>query len=160
MHLFEGFVLTIVFMMAHVVEGLQCPVPDEKGNLDTSWAVHQLNTTANFAIDNPYVNFFCGGLNFQIDGVDHLQLTKYVAPSGHYDYHIDGNGYTEGNSKVRKISMTCLLNDDFEGGDFNFRISKEYTVSMKQGDIIFFPSYFPHKVTPGEIQLSVPILQS
>ena len=38
--------------------------------------------------------------------------------------------------------------EDFEGGDFNFRISREYTVSMKQGDVIFFPSYFPHKVTP------------
>ena len=88
------------------------------------------------------------GLNFQIDGIDHLQLTKYSAPSGHYNYHIDGNGYTEVNSKVRKLSMSCLLNDDFEGGDFNFRISKEYTVTMKQGDVLFFPSYFPHRVTP------------
>ena len=88
------------------------------------------------------------GLNFQIDGVDHLQLTKYSAPSGHYNYHIDGNGYTESNSKVRKLSMTCLLNDDFEGGDFNFRISEEYSVKMEQGDVLFFPSYFPHRVTP------------
>ena len=88
------------------------------------------------------------GLNFQIDGVDHLQLTKYVAPSGYYNYHIDGNGYTQVNSKARKISMTCLLNDDFEGGDLSFYVTNEYTVPMKQGDLIFFPSYLLHKVTP------------
>lgn len=107
---------------------------------DTNWKdffwryMHQMNMES--------------GLNFHIDGVDHLQLTKYVAPAGHYDYHIDGNGFTEVNSRCRKISMTCLLNDDFEGGEFYFRIATEFTVPMKKGDLIFFPSYFPHTVTP------------
>ena len=47
-------------------------------------------------------------------------MTKYVAPDGHYDFHQDGNGYTRENinDSVRKLSMSCLLNDanDFDGG--------------------------------------------
>lgn len=66
-HYLEGFTLAIVFMLAHVVEEARFPVPDEVGNIDRAWAVHQMYTTANFAIDNPVICFFCGGLNFQVE---------------------------------------------------------------------------------------------
>ncbi|MCH8902568.1 MAG: acyl-CoA desaturase [Bacteroidetes bacterium] len=67
MHAFGGFTLAIVFMLAHVVEGPEFPEPDDKGIIHKAWAVHQMETTANFARNNPVVNFFCGGLNFQIE---------------------------------------------------------------------------------------------
>ena len=49
MHLAEGFVLGLVFQLAHVVEGMDFPQPNEEGKLKDSWAVHQLKTTANFS---------------------------------------------------------------------------------------------------------------
>lgn len=66
-HLVEGATLSIVFQLAHVVEGAHFPEPDEKGLLADNWAVHQMYTTADFAQKNPFVNFVFGGLNFQIE---------------------------------------------------------------------------------------------
>ncbi|MBI1344465.1 MAG: acyl-CoA desaturase [Terrimonas sp.] len=66
--LFAGFVLSIVFQLAHTVEDTSFPVPDLLTNkLDDEWAVHQLKTTANFATKNKWVSWFVGGLNFQIE---------------------------------------------------------------------------------------------
>ena len=67
MHLAEGFVLGLVFQLAHVVEGTEFPLTNHEGNIEEAWAAHQMRTTANFAIDNPVVNFFCGGLNMQVE---------------------------------------------------------------------------------------------
>ncbi len=67
MHFFEGFLLTIIFVMAHVVEGTHFPVPNIEGEIENNWAVHQLYTTANFARHNKLLNFIAGGLNFQIE---------------------------------------------------------------------------------------------
>ncbi|MET0392391.1 MAG: acyl-CoA desaturase, partial [Chitinophagaceae bacterium] len=66
--LFAGFVLSIVFQLAHTVEHTHFPVPDETtGKLEDEWAVHQLKTTANFATKNKLVSWLVGGLNFQIE---------------------------------------------------------------------------------------------
>lgn len=67
MHMAEGLTLGLVFQLAHVVEGLEYPEPDETGTVEESWAVHQMYTTADFARNNPLVTFLCGGLNFQIE---------------------------------------------------------------------------------------------
>lgn len=67
MHLVEGLVLGLVFQLAHVVEGTTFPIPDEKGNIQDAWAVHQLHTTANFAPQSALAAFMCGGLNRQIE---------------------------------------------------------------------------------------------
>lgn len=66
--LFAGFVLSIVFQLAHTVEHTHFPVPNEAtGKLEDEWAVHQLKTTANFATRNKLVSWLVGGLNFQIE---------------------------------------------------------------------------------------------
>jgi linoleoyl-CoA desaturase len=63
-----GFVLSIVFQLAHTVEHTSFPQPDvETGRLEDEWAVHQLKTTANFATNNKLVSWLVGGLNFQIE---------------------------------------------------------------------------------------------
>jgi linoleoyl-CoA desaturase len=67
MHVFEGLALALMFSLAHLVEEATFPVPDEKGRIENIWAIHQLQTTANFCIDNPLINFFTGGLNFQVE---------------------------------------------------------------------------------------------
>lgn len=67
MHLAEGLVLGLVFQLAHVVEGIQFPEPGTEGQMDNCWAVHQMNTTANFSRKSFMAKFLCGGLNFQIE---------------------------------------------------------------------------------------------
>lgn len=67
MHWVTGFVLGTIFQMAHVVEGVIQPLPNEAGMIDKDWAVHELETTANFARNNRFLNWYIGGLNFQIE---------------------------------------------------------------------------------------------
>ena len=66
--LFAGFVLSIVFQLAHTVEHTHFPAMNvETGKMEDEWAVHQLKTTANFATRNKVISWLVGGLNFQID---------------------------------------------------------------------------------------------
>lgn len=67
MGLTAGFVLSIVFQLAHTVEHTHFPMPDDAGKMDDEWAIHQLKTTANFATNNKLVSWFVGGLNFQVE---------------------------------------------------------------------------------------------
>ena len=66
--LVAGFVLSIVFQLAHTVEHTHFPMPDEHtGRIEDEWAIHQLKTTANFAPRNKFISWLVGGLNFQIE---------------------------------------------------------------------------------------------
>jgi linoleoyl-CoA desaturase len=67
MHFTAGVILTVVFQLAHVVENTEHPVPSDEGNIENSWAIHQLHTTANFAKSNKFLSWYIGGLNFQIE---------------------------------------------------------------------------------------------
>lgn len=67
MHLTAGLILSLVFQMAHIVEGAHQPMPNQEGNIENAWAVHQLQTTANFSRNSRFLNWFIGGLNFQIE---------------------------------------------------------------------------------------------
>jgi linoleoyl-CoA desaturase len=62
-----GLVLSVVFQLAHTVEETAYPVPNESNDMESEWAVHQIQTTANFATHNKVVSWFVGGLNFQIE---------------------------------------------------------------------------------------------
>lgn len=63
-----GFVISIVFQLAHTVEHTHFPVANETtGRFEDEWAVHQLKTTANFAPHNKLISWFVGGLNYQIE---------------------------------------------------------------------------------------------
>ncbi|HOZ84183.1 MAG TPA: acyl-CoA desaturase [Niabella sp.] len=65
---FAGFVLSIVFQLAHTVEDTAFPVPDVTTNkVEDEWAIHQLKTTANFATKSRLACWFMGGLNFQVE---------------------------------------------------------------------------------------------
>jgi linoleoyl-CoA desaturase len=81
MHYTAGVILSVVFQLAHVVENTENPLPDENGNMDNVFAVHQLRTTANFARRNWFVSFFVGGLNYQIEhhifpNISHVHYPK------------------------------------------------------------------------------------
>jgi len=67
LHLTTGFILSVTFQLAHVVEETNQYIPDEKNQIESAWAVHQLNTTANFAKKSKILNWYLGGLNFQVE---------------------------------------------------------------------------------------------
>ncbi len=63
-----GVSISIVFQLAHVVEGTEF---HSARNQDTSakqeWAIHQIESTANFATHSKPLHWLLGGLNFQIE---------------------------------------------------------------------------------------------
>jgi linoleoyl-CoA desaturase len=66
--MFAGFVLSIVFQLAHTVEDTHFPLADPAtGKMEDEWAIHQLKTTANFATKNKLISWWVGGLNFQVE---------------------------------------------------------------------------------------------
>jgi linoleoyl-CoA desaturase len=67
MHLTAGAILGVVFQLAHVVEETEHPSPEPDGTMDTAWMVHQMETTSNFAMSNPILSWYVGGLNFQVE---------------------------------------------------------------------------------------------
>jgi len=67
LQLMKGFVIGLVFQLAHVVEGTEFPEPNEDGNIEEAWAIHQMQTTANFSRTSWLASFLCGGLNMQIE---------------------------------------------------------------------------------------------
>jgi linoleoyl-CoA desaturase len=67
MHYIGGFILAIIFQPAHVIDGTEYPLPDDDGKMENSWAIHQLLTTTNFANNNRVLNWYVGGLNFQVE---------------------------------------------------------------------------------------------
>jgi linoleoyl-CoA desaturase len=63
-----GLAISIVFQLAHTVEHTEFPMPTEiTGKIENEWAIHQINTTANFATKNKTISWLLGGLNFQIE---------------------------------------------------------------------------------------------
>ena len=66
-HFIAGVTLGAVFQPAHVVPECEYPLPDENLSIEGNWAIHQLQTTADFAQENPIINWYVGGLNFQIE---------------------------------------------------------------------------------------------
>ena len=55
------------FQSAHVLEKTEFYKAKEDGSVENNWAIHQLNTTANFAQDNRLFSWMIGGLNFQVE---------------------------------------------------------------------------------------------
>mgnify|MGYP006078884707 FL=1 len=95
------------------------------------------------------------GWDFEISAAEDYQISKYEV-GDFYSTHMDclGTNSTKWiqndnsilHNKTRKISMSLILNDDYEGGELIlFDVGP-----MKQevGTMIFFPSFLPHEVTP------------
>lgn len=67
-HVVLGFTMTMVFQLAHIVEDNSFPCPDQDtGEVDNEWAIHQVETTANFSPKSRVAAWYCGGLNYQIE---------------------------------------------------------------------------------------------
>ncbi|MDZ4823981.1 MAG: acyl-CoA desaturase [Flavobacteriales bacterium] len=63
-----GTMIAVVFQLAHIVEETHFHDPaGQHQKLETEWAVHQIQTSSNFATHNKFVHWFTGGLNHQVE---------------------------------------------------------------------------------------------
>lgn len=63
-----GVVVSVVFQLAHCVEEAEFPLPQEdSSSMENAWAIHQVETTVDFARRSRLESWLLGGLNFQIE---------------------------------------------------------------------------------------------
>ncbi len=67
LHAVAGFGLSTIFQLAHVMEVAEFPEPSADRKMENSWAIHQLLNTCNFSRKSRIMNWFIGGLNYQIE---------------------------------------------------------------------------------------------
>ncbi len=69
MQITMGLTLALIFQLAHVVEHVEFEAAAGMDHklIENEWAIHQIKTTANFAPKNKFVNWYVGGLNYQVE---------------------------------------------------------------------------------------------
>jgi linoleoyl-CoA desaturase len=70
MHFTAGLFLSCIFQPAHIVEssGFALPVENAgKREMEDSWAIHEVANTTDYAPKSRLLNWFIGGLNYQIE---------------------------------------------------------------------------------------------
>ena len=89
----------------------------------------------------------------QLTDIEPLQYSEYGV-GGEYGWHRDVHEKPYPNGLVRKMSFSTILNDDFEGGEFDIETKnpadkKRYdTFDNKKHNTIIFPSHMWHRVRP------------
>ena len=104
------------------------------------WIFEKISGATTY-LNESYFNFHLSGF------AEGLQFTRYVAPTGHYDRHIDKSFQ----GRIRKLSLTIQLSspEDYEGGALMLMYDKDtFVMPKEQGRMIAFPSYVLHQVSP------------
>ena len=102
-------------------------------------------------INNIFVSANRHYFHYDLDHFDSgLQITKYEV-NDFYDWHTDMLPVESLDHYSRKLSMSLLLNDEFEGGEFEIANPKQmesFTVDLKAGSCAIFPAWVKHRVKP------------
>lgn len=102
MHGIAGIIMACVVKLGHIVDNVSHAVPDENGIIQNSWIVHELEVSSNFSIDNRFISWFTGGLNFQIEhhlfprtcSVHYSQISPIIqelTKKHGFPYHVNKN---------------------------------------------------------------------
>ena len=116
-------------------------------NQENFWIFDKINSI----IDSVNSSFY----NMDLFGYHDIQYTKYNSLGGKYVSHLDINTGVNDNYLTRKLSLTVLLNDTFEGGNFFIDLGEyaKHEIKLTSGNYIIFPSFLLHGVldiTAGE----------
>jgi len=66
--LMVGLILGVVFQLAHISGDAEFPEPvGNPPHIANEWAIHQVETTVDFAPRNRLLSWYIGGLNFQVE---------------------------------------------------------------------------------------------
>jgi PKHD-type hydroxylase len=115
------------------------------------WLYDRLAQRVKWTNDQLY-NFHISGMNEAIQFLEYRMGEDEDEPSGHYKWHTDtGPNYTS----MRKLSCVIQLTDPAEYEGCRLKLfdcqTPEYEVpEIGQGDMLIFPSFMPHMVTPLE----------
>jgi len=60
-------ILSVVFQLAHCGAHATFPTLSQEGDVPTSWAIHEVESTADFARRSRLLTWYLGGLNYQIE---------------------------------------------------------------------------------------------
>lgn len=90
---------------------------------------------------------------FDLGGLpDQLQYSRYEAPAGGYDWHLDvASSSTMKVGAQRKISIVVQLSDPDAcfGGELELRPARHVVAPfLEAGGAVLFPSYLLHRVAP------------
>lgn len=115
-----------------------------------SWINHNDDSKElfDFLIDKvDRINYHHYGM--KLYGMESIQYTRYPI-GGHYIYHNDIIARKEDSMRKMSIVMGLSSKDDYEGGDLLLSPhgANPKEIRLDKGDLIAFPSYIPHKVTP------------
>ena len=94
------------------------------------------------------------GWNFNIDTIEPLQYGEYNK-SQEYGWHVDQHNKPYSDRRVRKISFSIFLNDDYTGGEFDLELHSpsiktryETFSKLPLNTALFFKSDYWHRVRP------------
>jgi len=65
-HLLPGLYFALIFQCTHVYDGTTYPLPDEEGNIENNYAIHVLETTADFSRKSKIGSWLMGGINIHV----------------------------------------------------------------------------------------------
>ena len=66
LHILPGLTFALIFQVTHIYEGTTFPLPDDNGNIDNNYALHVLETTADFSRQNRLGSWLMGGINIHV----------------------------------------------------------------------------------------------
>ena len=112
-----GLTFALIFQVTHIYEGTHYPMPDDEGNIENNYAIHVMETTADFARKSRIGSWLMGGINIHVihhimPGVCHVHypaLTKIlikVANDHGIEYH---ENKTFGEALKKHMKMLKLL---------------------------------------------------
>ena len=143
-------------------------VPEQKGAVDNNEIRQQVRNNTIFPVTRDYAEF-CqlvfgvatvanreAGWNFDLTDIEPLQISRYGVGE-QYGWHMDLRPAEVG-QPVRKLTFNVVLNEDYEGGDFQFSWGSPSAPYRKRvidqpqlkerGRICVFPSLCWHRVKP------------
>jgi PKHD-type hydroxylase len=117
-----------------------CGVSWIRPESDTFWIFQKIQHAVSEINEQHY--------RFSIQWGEDCQFTKYDSSyQGFFRKHLDIVGFS--GEAARKISVSILLNDNYDGGDLNIYTDETpFTVKKSKGTLVIFPSFLLHEVTP------------
>ena len=65
-HVLSGLTFALIFQCTHVYNGTTYPMPDNDGNIENNYAIHVVDTTADFSRTNRIGSWLMGSINIHI----------------------------------------------------------------------------------------------
>ena len=133
------------FQSAGVYRGNDDPkIHQEARNNQTSWGKE--NWVYELIAPHMTKAIEYAGWDFEISTAEPYQIAKSEVGEFH-SWHQDGVGPIHtGENETRKLSLSLLLNDDYEGGELE--VFPHGPMNLSKGTMVFFPSFQAHQVHP------------